>query len=325
MKSNDCLTGIHQMNFATLDLNLLRVFDAMIDERNTTRVGARVGLSQPAVSAALNRLRHATGDPLFVREGNRMVPTARAEAMAGPVRAALGALERTLAQPERFAPAEASRRFRLHGSDYFSTLVMPPLAALAEAEAPEVVLQFLDLPGGPEAPLGAGTADLGFDILRAVPDWVASEVLFASQLVGVAAAGNPALAGVAPGERVPDAVFTRLRHALVAGDGSTRGTLDMQLEARGIRRRVALTLPHFHAVALAAAESGLFAALPRHFARAVAPRLGLAVYELPVPGPEVRVALYWHVRNGDDPGLAWLRSKVREVAVALVGVDGADP
>ncbi len=317
MKSNDCLSAIDPMNFAALDLNLLRVFDAMVDVRNTTRAGERVGLSQPAVSAALTRLRHATGDPLFVREGNRMVPTARAEAMAGPVRAALSALERTLSAPERFEPSGARRRFRLHGSDYFSTLVMPPLAALVEAEAPGVVLQLLDLPGGLEAQLAEGGADLCLDVRRPVADWVEAEALFASRLVGVAAPGNPVLASVAPGTTVPDAVYGALRHGLVSGDGATRGTLDAQLEARGVARRVVLTLPHFHAVALAAIESGIFVALPRHFARAVAPRLGLEIYELPVPGPDVEVTMYWHARNADDPGSRWLRAKVREVGAAI--------
>ncbi len=182
------------MNFAALDLNLLRVFDAMIAEGNTGRAGTRVGLSQPAVSAALARLRHATGDPLFVREGNRMVPTARAETLAGPVRAALSALERTLAAPERFDPATADRRFRLHGSDYFSTLLMPPLAQVVAAAAPGVVLQLLDATGGPEVHLAAGTVDLCFDIDRPMPEWVDGEVLYGTHLVGVAASGHPELA-----------------------------------------------------------------------------------------------------------------------------------
>ena len=203
MKSNVCLAGITPMNFAALDLNLLRVFDAMVDERNTTRAAGKVGLSQPAVSAALTRLRHATGDPLFVREGNRMVPTARAEAMAGPVRAALAALERTLAAPEDFDPPRATRGFRLLGQDYFSTLLMPPLSASAEAEAPGVVLQMLDLPGGPARNLAEGMVDLGLDIARPAPEWVESEPLYRSHLVGLAARGHPGLAGIEPGAVIP--------------------------------------------------------------------------------------------------------------------------
>ncbi len=306
------------MNFASLDLNLLRVFDAMVSECNTGRAGARIGLSQPAVSAALTRLRHFTGDPLFLREGNRMVPTARAEAMAGPVRSALSAIERTLSAPEEFDPASSDRRFRVLGSDYFSTLVMPPLSAIAEAEAPGVVLQLIDLPGGPERQLAEGAVDLCLDISRPMPDWIGTEALFRSELVGVAARDNPHLAGLEPGSKVPDAVFATLRHALVAGDGATRGTLDADLEAKGIRRRMVLTLPHFHAVALAVAESAIFAALPEHFARAVAPRLGLVLYELPVPGTRVEVRMYWHNRQSSDPGNLWLRAKMHDACATIV-------
>lgn len=313
------------MNFASLDLNLLRVFDAMVAERNTTRVGARVGLSQPAVSAALNRLRHATGDALFVREGNRMVPTPRAEAMAAPVQAALAAIERTLAAPEAFDPGRASRGFRLLGQDYFSTLVMPRLAAMAEAAAPGVVLQMLGLPGGPAANLAEGRVDLALDIARSVPEWVESERLYGSELLGAAARGHPGLAGVAPGAVIPIEVYAGLRHAIVAGDGSARGTVDAALEAVGLRRRVVLTLPHFHAVALAAADSGIVASLPQHFARAVAPRLGLALYRLPVPAPAVEIRMYWHGRSAVDPASLWLRAGVRAVAAAIAAGEAIPP
>lgn len=330
MKSNDCLAGIDGMNFASLDLNLLRVFDAMAAECNTTRVGARVGLSQPAVSAALNRLRHATGDALFVREGNRMVPTPRAEAMAAPVRAALAAIERTLAAPGVFDPARATRGFRLLGQDYFSTLVMPRLAALAEAEAPGVVLQMLDLAGGPAANLAEGRVDLCLDIARSVPEWVESERLYRSDLVGAAAKGHPGLAGVAPGATIPAEVYAGLRHAIVSGDGSARGTVDAALEAVGLRRRVVLTLPHFHAVALAAADSSVVASLPQHFARAVAPRLGLELYRLPVPAPAVEIHMFWHSRDRLDPASLWLRTGVRAASAAVsaavfAAIAAADP
>lgn len=317
------------MNFAALDLNLLRVFDAMVAEGNTGRAGARVGLSQPAVSAALGRLRHATGDPLFVRESNRMVPTARAEALASPIRAALSTLERSLAAPLAFEPATAARRFRIHGSDYFSSLIMPPLSALAEAAAPGVVLGLLDLPGGPETHLAGDTADLCLGMARPVPEWVDREELFASHLVGVAARDHPALTGVPPEAPIPVEIFARLPHAIVSGDGATRGSLDGPLEAAGIVRRIALTLPHFHAVALAVAEGSLIAALPVHFARAVAPRLGLSVHPLPVPSPQVRIAMFWHGRHRDDPGNRWLRDRVRDACAPIIaqvdGISGSAP
>jgi DNA-binding transcriptional LysR family regulator len=136
------------VNFSTLDLNLLRVFDAMMLELNTTRAGERVGLSQPAVSSALGRLRHVTGDDLFVRDGNRMVPTPRALAMAEPIRSALRRMEDALSAAAGFDPASSSQIFRISGSDYFSTLLMPRLAEAVTREAPGITLQMLDHPAG---------------------------------------------------------------------------------------------------------------------------------------------------------------------------------
>jgi DNA-binding transcriptional LysR family regulator len=283
--------------------------------RNTSRAGERVGLSQPAVSAALGRLRHATGDQLFMREGNRMVPTARAEAMAGPVRAALSALERAMAEPDPFEAASAVRHFRLGGSDYYSTLLMPALSARIEAEAPGVVLHLRDLPGLPDAHLASGAADLCLFAQRPTPDWVEVETLFDSRLVGVAARDNPALGRVAPGAVVPAEVFSRLRHGMVSVDGTERGSLDSALERAGISRRVVLTLPHFHAIAQAVSGSELFAALPEHFARAAAASLSL--YQLPVEGPRARLSMYWHARHTDDPGARWLRQHVRAACAAI--------
>jgi DNA-binding transcriptional LysR family regulator len=169
-KWDDHIAIIDGMNFATFDLNLLRVFDAMMQARNTTRAGERLGLSQPAVSNALARLRHAIGDDLFVRRGQKMDPTPRALAAAGPIRAALREVEATLSRAAGFDPATASRRFVIAGSDYASTLLMPPLAARVAERAPGVVIQFLDAPpGGLAARLGSADADLFIDSARETP------------------------------------------------------------------------------------------------------------------------------------------------------------
>ena len=135
---------IQAMNFQAFDLNLLRVFDALMRERSVTRAGERVGLSQPAVSAALARLRAALDDQLFVRRGTEMAPTLRAEDLANPVREALAAMERALFGERRFDPATTHSTFTLLGADFFSTLVMPRLAARLRREAPGVRLRFLD-------------------------------------------------------------------------------------------------------------------------------------------------------------------------------------
>ena len=312
------------MNFAALDLNLLRVFDAMAIELNTTRTGERVGLSQPAVSSALGRLRQVLGDELFVREGNRMVPTERALALREPVRLALRQMEDALAAVARFDPASATQTFRISGSDYFSILLMPPLTAAVMREAPGVTLQMVDHPSGEAVRLlGEGAIDLAVvpvegtkptivDARLEVPDWVCSRKLLESFVVSVAPKRHPVLekAGIKPGHRIPAEVFCEIPQVLMSMDGSKVGTIDPVLAERGLQRHIALTVPHFQAVALAIAESGLLGNLPIHFARAVAPALGLELYLPPYDPPVTDVMLFWHRRVDAHAANAWLRDHI---------------
>lgn len=301
------------MNFAALDLNLLRVFDAMAIELNTTRTGERVGLSQPAVSAALGRLRHLIGDELFVREGNRMVPTQRALSLRAPIGEALHQMEEALSAVARFEPATAAQTFRLSGSDYFSTLLMPRLAAAVRSEAPGVTLQMLDHPSSDVVRLlGEGVMDLAVDSRFDVPEWVCSQRLFQSFMVSVLPKHHPvtAQAGVRPGDRIPPEVFCAIPQVLMSMDGSRTGTVDRVLADQGLQRRVAVTVPHFHAVALAVAQAGLLGNLPITFARPIAPLLELDIYLPPYDPPIVDVMLFWHRRVDNHAASAWLRGHV---------------
>jgi DNA-binding transcriptional LysR family regulator len=301
------------MNFAALDLNLLRVFDAMMIELNTTRTGERVGLSQPAVSAALGRLRQVTGDELFVREGNRMVATQRAEAMHEPIREALRRMEQALSAIAHFEPGNASQTFRISGSDYFSSLLMPPLAAAVMAEAPGVTLQMLDHPTSEVVRLlGEGAIDLAVDAGLDAPEWICARTLFRSFIVAVLPKRYPLLveAGVRPGERIPPRLFCAIPQVLMSMDGGKTGTMDRALAAHGLQRHVAMTVPHFHAVALAAAQGGLLGNLPVHFARRVAQLLDLDLYLPPHDPPIIDVVLAWHRRMDGNAANAWLRDHI---------------
>jgi DNA-binding transcriptional LysR family regulator len=305
-------------NIAGFDLNLLNVFDALMRERSVTRAGERVGLSQPAVSAALNRLRAALGDQLFVRRGAEMVPTPRAEALAEPVRDALGQVETALFADARFDPAASTRTFTLMGADFFSTLVMPRLFERLRAEAPGVRLRLLDSArGAVDRLLQEDAIDLALERPLAMPEWVASEQLFVSPFSVIAAAGDPAVAGADPGEPLPLELFCAMPHAIRSIDGSMSGALDDALAAVGLSRSVVLALPHFHGVALAVARGGLIAAVPKQFAEAVAGELGLAVYAPPVPVPAPEIKMYWRRRHDRNPAHAWLRARVLEMVGEL--------
>jgi DNA-binding transcriptional LysR family regulator len=304
---------IGPMNFAALDLNLLRLFDAMMLELNTTRTGERVGLSQPAVSSALGRLRHIVGDELFVREGNRMVPTQRALLLHEPIREALRRMEDALAAVARFDPAAATQTFRISGSDYFSTLLMPRLAAAVMPEAPGVTLQMLDHPASEiVALLEGGAVDLAVDVAFDAPEWVCSRRLFQSFTVSVASKRHPLLvkAGVRPGHRIPPEVFCAIPQVLMSMDGSRTGTIDAVLAGRGLQRRVAVTVPHFQAAAQVIGQAGLLGSLPVHFALPMAELLGLELYLPPHDPPFVDVTLFWHRRVDGNGANAWLRDQI---------------
>lgn len=301
------------MNLAAIDIQLLRVFDAMFVEASTVRAGQRLGLSQPAVSAALGRLRHIAGDALFVREGNRMVPTSRAVELRQPVQLALEHFETAMAAVAGFDPGRSERTFKILGSDYFSNLLMPRLAGLATPIAPAVRLQMLDHPSAEiSEQLRQGNIDVAVAPREATPEWVNKQKLHDSHIVCVARKAHPVLVeyGIKPGQRIPPEVFCQIPQVLMSMDGATRGTMDTALSESGLSRRVVMTVPHFQAVALCVASSAMLGNLPVHFAHLSAQWLGLDIFRPPVDPPIVGVFVYWHRRLDQDPANAWLRGLI---------------
>ncbi|MDX8501580.1 LysR family transcriptional regulator [Mesorhizobium sp. VK4C] len=301
------------MNLNALDLNLVRVLDALLREKSVTRAGEQIGLSQPAVSAALNRLRHALNDQLFVRRGNDMVPTPRAESLAEPVRAALREIERAFQPTTGFDPARLERTFTFMGADFFSMLLMPPFAARIAAMAPRVSFRFLDSAiGDVSRLLQEDQIDVALERPLEVAEWVSSVPLFGSPFAIIAAKDNLALgqAGIGEGEQVPLDLFCELPHALRSIDGSMSGFTDDALGRMGRTRRVTLALPHFQAVALAVASGPYLAAVPRQFATAAAKSLPIGIYQPPISIPSPAVRMYWHARRDDEPPHRWVREQV---------------
>lgn len=309
------------MNFAAFDLNLLRVFDALIQERSATKAGDRVGLSQPAVSAALGRLRHALGDELFIRQGHEMVATPRALALAEPLHAALVSLEQALYGSERFEPAKAERDFRLMGADFFATHLVPSLTRNIAAAAPGISLRFLDSARGDvDNLLVTDAIDMALERPLELPEWISHTLLFRSPFVIIAARGNKALkkAGIKEGAAIPLDLFCELPQALRSIDGTTTGWIADALAKVGKKRRVVLTLAQFHALGLAVAGSDLIAAVPLQFARTARDELRLAIYEPPMAVPVPEISLYWHRRHDQDPAHRWLREQIVAASAPLM-------
>lgn len=308
------------MNLSGFDLNLLRVLDALLRESSTVRAGQRIGLSQPAVSAALGRMRHALGDPLFVRQGQRIVPTEVARALAVPLREILDRTELLIAGPGAFDPAQAEMSFTIAGSDFFAELLMPKLAVRMARDAPRIRVQLVELvPRDYVATLDQQTVDLVLLPASDFPSWVDWQPVFRSSFVVIAAAGNGRLAraGVAPGAAVPIDLFCDMGHALFSPEGRTSALGDSALAALGRTRRVAVTLPSFAGVCRVVAESELIALLPRQMALAVKARLGLEIYAMPFAMAAPVIAMTWNRKSTSAPAHRWFRTCVSGLLAGL--------
>jgi DNA-binding transcriptional LysR family regulator len=290
------------------------VLDALLREGSTTAAGRRVGLSQPAVSAALGRLRDALGDPLFVRRGPRLEATDYARSLAAPLREHLDSLQRLLSGPEAFDPSTATASFRIAGSDFFGEMLMPELGRTILTEAPGVRVHLLDLvPTNYADTLDRYLADLALIPRRDAPEWIEWQPLFHSSFCMIARAGHPGLAGVAPGEPVPLDLFCDLDHALMSPEGRTRAMMDDALDAIGRSRRVVMSLPFFGGICRSAVTSDVVAMIPRQLARHMAPVLGLEVYQAPLPLPVPLIGMVWHRRATSSPAHRWLREQVARI------------
>ncbi|MCV2881744.1 LysR family transcriptional regulator [Actibacterium sp. XHP0104] len=303
------------MNLSGFDLNLLRVLDALLREGSTVRAGQRIGLSQPAVSAALGRLRHALGDPLFVRQGQRLVATDFARSLEAPLTDILGQLEALLAGPPAFDPATARHRFRISGADFFSQLLMPHLADALSRLAPGIKIQMTNIhPGEEYHALEDPSVDLALLPETRFPDWLEHEQVLESRLVVIARQGNAHLAGagIAPGHGIPLDLFCGIGQILFSPDGSLRGLSDTVLDQIGRTRDVVMTMPAFVGVCNAVAQSDFIALVPHQVAHHMAGPLGLDIYPPPFEIPPIPLHMGWHRRLTGAPPQIWLRRQVKD-------------
>jgi len=323
---------MQSLHFDNIDLNLLRVFEALIEERSATRAGARLGLTQSAISHALNRLRYVLQDDLFVRGPEGMQPTDRAAEIAPRLRQGLLQLQLALT-PSEFDPVSTDRRFTLTCTEYAGAVLLPALIPRLRIEAPHASITVLPANLGVAESLRSGRADLAIGSFRRAPDWFASEHLFRETRVWVMSADHPAARDELTLERLaelPHLAITATGEDEHAIDGyvidhglerlvirSDAGQLQGALAARGLRRTVAATTPHFLAALITVSESDIAALLPRRLATAFMGRYRLALFEPPYPSPAFDVMSLWHREHGEQPALTWLRRLVREVAADL--------
>ncbi len=299
------------MDLAGFDLNLLKAFDALYGERHVTHAGQRIGLSQSAMSGALTRLRELFKDELFVRSPTGMQPTPRADDLAGPVSAALRLVQEVL-QASAFDPGVARHTVTIAMTDYAAFVLLPPLLARLAVDAPGLDVQVRGIFGRHEALnlIDSGEANLAIGFPVEAPARILARPLLHEGFACIARRGHPAFAVGAGLE-----AFAAAPHLLVSPEGDRMGLVDHELAARGLQRRVVLSLPQFLVAPFVIADTDLVATLASRVARRFAAAgLGIAVYEPPIALPGWPLAMMWHRRVDDHPATLWLRDRIAEVS-----------
>jgi DNA-binding transcriptional LysR family regulator len=299
------------MNWGAFDLNLLTVFDAVMQEHSVTRAGDRLGLSQPAVSHALGRLRHILKDELFVRAPEGMVPTPRAEQLAEPLHRALNDMQLAL-EPETFVPEETGRQFAISVNNYAAVILVPPLVRAAVTAAPNVRLDLR--PSGSRdvtTLLDRGELDLAIGNFNDAGERFAAAPLLDDTFVLAMRPDHPVLAERLTPDRLAD-----LRYLDVSSSGEEPGFLDEWLAAHHLTRNVTHRAPRLSAAAILAATD-MVAVLSGRLGETWAKLHGLSVCPLPLASPAIRTGMLWHRRFDNQPAHRWLRNLVRETAASI--------
>jgi DNA-binding transcriptional LysR family regulator len=297
------------MDIRAVDLNLLKAFDALHSERAVTRAASRIGLSQPAMSHALSRLRGLFSDDLFVRTPGGMEPTARAREIAPLVSSAIERIEAALNLGAGFDPATSSAIFTAGMGEYAEVALVGWLAEAFSRAAPHATLRLLSLHGA-DAPeqLERGTVDVAVAHLRAMPPTIETRLLFRDPFVVVARQGHAITKAPLTVE-----IYAAQNHVLVSPRGDASGALDRLLVDYGQRRRVALLVATYLAVPAALAASDLIATVPSRAASLIAAHAALATLPLPIDHAAT-VSIAWHRRTTSEPAQAWFRGLLTEAA-----------
>ena len=295
-----------------VDLNLLFALDVLLAEGSVTGAARRLGLSTSAMSRTLTRLREATGDPLLVRAGRRLVPTPCAAALRERVHELTRDVQAILRpQTGHLELASLAQTFTIRANEAFVEFFSVPLLAAVAAVAPRVRLRFAPKPNKDAGPLREGLIDLEIGVVETPAPEMRTQFLFRDRFVGVARSGHPLLddSGVTP-ER-----YAACEHVVASPRGDFAGPVDDALELLGLRREIRVVVPGFPDAMRIARHSDLVALVPRSclghaLASDLTASLGLQYFELPVQTPEFTISALWHPRVDADPAQRWLRHVV---------------
>jgi DNA-binding transcriptional LysR family regulator len=293
------------MQLKDIDLNLLLVFDRMLAEKRVSAVAASLGLSQPAISNALARLRKLLGDELFLRTARGMEPTPFALQLAEPVAYAMGALHTALNQQVVFDPATSTRGFTLAMTDIGEIYFTPRLMEVLADKAPGVAISTLrnNTATNLREELEAGHVDIAIGLLPQLKAGVFQRRLFLQRYVCLFSKEHP----LARKRSVSLKDFGAADHVQVQAAGTGHGKADDVMAAQGIQRRIRLRVPHFVAIGHILRSSDMIATVPERLAQSIAEPFGLVWRPHPVALPQIAINLFWHAKVHRDPGNQWLR------------------
>jgi len=300
---------------STPDLNLLRVLDAMFAHRTVTGAAQALGLTQPGMSLALRRLRDHFGDPLFVRNGSIMVPTALAERLRDPVTRTLATIQAEIVPATPFDPATSDRCFSVGLSDLGDLVFLPDLVARLRATAPRVSIRSVTVaPSALLQGLADGTIDLAIGHLTDIDtDVCLEQTLFAQALICLVREDHPQI-----GDELSIEQFLAADHIVVTQAGGSQQVFEDRVRQLGYVRNIVLRSPHFMSVPFLVAQSDMMTVVPLAVGRIYASLLRLKMLPLPFHLSAVDLKQFWHRRAHTDPEILWLR---RTVATLFVGRD----
>ena len=296
------------MNIKTFDLNLLRVFAALEQERHVSRAAQVLGLTQPAISNALQRLRHQCNDPLFVRAGRVMEPTALALAMKEPIHQALKLMETCLTLSTVFDTGSSEHAFKVAMSDVGETVLLPTLTARLMAIAPNVRMSALRLPATdyPDA-LRTGAIDLAIGNLKLPESGFFQQQLFSDRYVCIAGEKSQLV-----GNTLSADDYFSLAHVVATG-GNAETVVQHYLATQRQARNVRLSVVHYHMAASVVKETNLIATVPEYAATG---HSGIRILPLPFQLPHAQVRQFWHRRAHLEPANRWLRQTISELVAS---------
>lgn len=295
------------------DLNLLPVFVALMEERSVTRAASRLGITQPALSNALNRLRDTLRDPLFIRERYGIKPTQLAQDIAPTIEAALAQLDELVVHQQAFDPVNTERQFLVAPNSYAELVLMPALVARLQAQAPGIKVRMTPFGNDlTETGVMSGTTAMVMGRIIDPPDNLVVHHLMDDGLACVVRRDHPDV-----GDALSRSQYERLKHVNVLPPGRIKAGLFQALGRQKLKREVAVSVTHFLAVPEMIAVTDYCATLPTQICRALERDTRLKVLPAPVDLGTFPVELAWHVRYRHDPAHKWLRETVSDTARSL--------